>query len=126
MDRTFFQQKFCIFLYILYIPADNQSFSHVENSISLHVLYIFSTWIKTLIERGLRPKCRDVEKIVKFRISFGITESRQSGKYKSKVSLTNKQIRQGDFVNSSRRVCKLVKEFSSKPQGLFRKALHLF
>lgn len=96
--------------------------NHVENFFSTCSLHEY----KTLIERGLRPKCRDVEKKVKFRISFGITESRQSGKYKSKVSLTNKQIRQGDFVNSSRRVCKLVKEFLSKPQGLFRKALHLF
>ena len=155
MDKTFFQQKFYIFLYILYIPADNQSFSHVESPISLHIPYIFllifntlslytqemgtegnhvenffSTCslheYKTLIERGLRSKCRDVEKKVKFRISFGITESRQSGKYKSKVSLTNKQIRQGDFVNSSRRVDQLIKDFSEKLFIFFKKLCQVF
>jgi hypothetical protein len=40
--------------------------------------------------------------------------------------LTNFQTRQGRFFNAPRRIHEFVKEFSSKHQGLFQKALHLF
>ena len=40
--------------------------------------------------------------------------------------LTNIQMRQGRFFNAPRRIHEFVKEFTSKHQGLFQKALHLF
>ena len=40
--------------------------------------------------------------------------------------LTNRQTRQGRFFNAPRRIHEFVKAFSSKHQGLFQKALHLF
>ena len=41
-------------------------------------------------------------------------------------ALTNFQKRQGRLFNAPRRIHEFVKEFSSKHQGLFQKALHLF
>ena len=40
--------------------------------------------------------------------------------------LTNMQARQGRFFNAPRQTHEFLKEFSSKHQGLFQKALHLF
>ena len=47
------------------------------------------------------------------------TTSKRSRIINQKLSLTNNQIRQGEFINSSRRIDQLVKEFSSKDEGLF-------
>jgi hypothetical protein len=40
--------------------------------------------------------------------------------------LTNRQTRQGRFFNAPRRIHELIKEFSSKHQGLFQKDEELF
>ena len=47
-------------------------------------------------------------------------------KYTVSFVLTNMQTRQGKFINASRRIHELIKEFSRKHQRLFQKVLHLF